>query len=196
MTRPLSGVLQTAVVGVLEPVLRVVQVTVTAVLEPIEPILGGLLPGQPGPAEPDGQGIPPEEAPGAEPPAAAPQGAGTPAPSKAAAGTPKPAGVPRWTTAGAGPWIGGGRVTAAPEKTTAAPDAAGAGTVPTPSGAGFAGCALGGCAHTSDAINAGGQPLVLPAALAVRPDVRGRLVTPPTDPTFTGRLPGVAPAPG
>jgi hypothetical protein len=112
--------------------------------------------------------------------------------------TPAPAVERRGVAAVIGPRVGvASGITKPPWPPVAAVrGAAGLATEPDAPGSGLGGCLPSGCAHTSDAISPAGHPLVLPAVLAVRPDVRGLLVAPPTGPAFPGRLPGVAPLPG
>ena len=58
------------------------------------------------------------------------------------------------------------------------------------------GCVPSGCAHTTDAGTAPGQPVTLPAAPVVREDLRVRLVRPITHAAATGRTPATSALPG
>ncbi|WP_173068510.1 hypothetical protein [Phytohabitans houttuyneae] len=213
VVEPVVRVVEVAATTVLDPVVRVVEGTTATVA----PILDQVLPPAPAP----GDGAPPvpaapdvpqtEQPPATQPPSDQPQagqppsdqpqtgtsGPGT-APTAAAASGPTAAlqtGTERWAAAMIGPRVGANSsITKPPQQPFAAVRARTEPVVPGPGLGG--GCVPGGCAHTSDAISAGGQPLVLPAVLTVRPDVRGGLVAPPAGLPFAGRLPGVAPLPG
>jgi hypothetical protein len=163
-----------------EPVLRVVYATTGAVLGPV---VGQVPPpAVPGPLAPRDQ----EAA--LDPPQAPPT---TAVPAREAGAVVK-AGI------AAGPRFGTeSSLTKPPRATAAAGRVAaigGAASAPGPSGLG--GCVPAGCAHTTDAVGAAGQPLVLPSPLAVRPDAPGSLVARPAGLVHAGRLPGVDPLPG
>ncbi|MFC0529483.1 hypothetical protein [Phytohabitans kaempferiae] len=190
------------VVGVAGAALRPVQPVVAlvvgatgALLRPLAPVLGGVVERPP----PTGQ----ESGPPAPPPPAVPAVPGeqpaTPPAATAEAGEARisaPGDRLRRTSATAGPSVGAGSgLTEPPRQRVAATVGADRGAPPGP-GSGFGGCGPAGCAHTTDAISASGQPLVLPSGLAVPPDARGHLVTPPAGLVHAGRRPGVAPLPG
>jgi hypothetical protein len=190
----------------IRPLIETVRATVTAVTAaiPLEPVLrlvlattGAALPTAP--HQPDATPVPPASSP-VPPPAAAPAVEASPADTAA----PRPeavtavAGRSAGRSAGvAGPWGGAtSSITTPPLRRDAIRGTAGGAAAPAPGSGLGGGCVPGGCAHTMDVITGAGQPLVMPAVLAVRPAAAGRLVAPAAGPDFAGRLPGVAPLPG
>ena len=177
-TRALTDTLRATTAAALEPVFRLVEATTTP-----EPAEAPAVSGQTTPGD--------DEITPAQPPPAAT----TPAPEAAAPAPPvtAPARARGVAAAGSPAWAASGVST--PPRRHAAARAVAMGWSPVP-GSGFGGCVPTGCAHTTDVITGGGQPLVLPTVLAVRPEARGHLVAPPSGAPFAGRMPGVSPLPG